>query len=186
MISLRTFSIHGVRVAWSSECALPDEVHELLDRDGAVDALAWPRPFHITATTLDAFPQLRAHATRTVREGWIKSVLDPREALSRAAFHASTRPAVMLFPRVSHGSPTTRVAAISPADALGELVMSSPLVAADAMPFPREQMRTLRRLVDSTRHYRVLLGADALVQPGVALERVREALDGDATEGLER
>src|SRR5262249_37550207 len=136
-------------------------------------------PFHLTAATLGAFPALRAAAGAAV---CTEVAAAPKRAVALdrvlpGGFRRAASPvAVLLFPEVAAGAARTALEPLPPAEALGLLIQSSPLVAAAGMPARAEHLAALRSLAARARALRLRLGRDALADDGALAARVEAAL----------
>jgi len=127
------------------------------------DLLAFPRVFHVSPTTLTAFPRLAPLASPRVGQP-SKLALDPRIAWPHRARLTSPPPRVALFPSVT-GATSTELLRMSPTDALGQLIASSAAIFLEGVPGRTENITSLRRLVETADAYELRLGADALQSP---------------------
>ena len=159
----------------TSGCSyLGDDAVLLAMRGGNAVALAFPRPFHLSETTLRAFPELEALAVVGSNSQGKRSV-DPRLAFPSRALDSVERIDLVCFPRVDDLD-RTRVEPMTPADAFGHLLASTALGVVDHVAMVPEQLQVLRSLVDGARAARVLLGRDALRCPADLLAHLRTAL----------
>lgn len=154
---------------------LGDDATLLRHRDSSVEALSIPREFRLTDATLAAFSNLRSHAGEQVSEGVIKRLVDPREAFPKAFRPSLMAPEILLFPEVT-GSVRTELLAMPAADAMGQLLLASAILAVDQMPHPREHLVLLQTLLRGARSFRLMLGQDVLARPGLLLEQIEQAL----------
>jgi hypothetical protein len=133
-------------------------------------AIAFPRAFHVGPATLSTFLRL-APLVGAVPRHTERRPLDPRRA-----FPGRFRPelplwkgrTLALFPSIG-GGPTTSLARVSKADALGHLIASSAALVVDGIPHRHDNLALLRALVDAASCYELCLGDDALVQPNAAI-----------------
>jgi hypothetical protein len=150
---------------------LGDDAMFFAERDGSPRVLAFPRPFHVTAKTLAAFPAL---ADAESVPGWAKHSV-PFAAVSIARALDMEAPELVLLPQVTD-APTSRASPVAPADAFGALLDSTAAIAfADRIDQIATQLGVLERLIAGARAWRLELGADALVDPR-RLAAVVEAL----------
>jgi len=143
---------------------LSDDAVVVAERDGAPAVAGLPRPFHVTPSTADAFPAA-AGALRPGSAVRGKRALDPRRAFPGRERASLSRPALILFPRVT-GRATSGLEPLPPAEALGALLESSAVLAVDGMPGVAEQLALLRAIVDGAACARAELGLDLLAHPG--------------------
>ncbi len=144
----------------------------VLLRAGGPTVLAYPRPFHVGAATLRAFERVGARATSLSHEE--KRTLDPG-LIYPAAFHReSTRPAMLLLPRIVDEM-TTSIRPASQADAFGQLLVSSAIVAVDGMPFRDDNLACLRDLASTVPAFELLAGRDVLSDPVGVVHRLDAA-----------
>ncbi|MFO0761457.1 MAG: hypothetical protein U0359_33570 [Byssovorax sp.] len=135
--------------------------------DGVIEALAFPRAFHLGRATLSAFPHLRAFSGPEHPRSH-KRALDARAAYpGREQAALSLRPGekLLLFPSVT-GEATTQLAQLSKAEAFGVLLASSAALVIEGMPHREESFRMLRVLVDHAICREIRLGRDLLEDPG--------------------
>ena len=123
-----------------------------------------PKPLNLSPKTAKAFAGLTArHPNPTAAESGKSSY--PAALLFPGAIRASLGyPDWLLFPRIT-GEPSTRLEALAPTDALGNLMTASALVAVDGLSGAEEHLAALLSLVSQGRSYELLLGLDALERP---------------------
>lgn len=140
-------------------------------------AYAYPRVFHVGPKTVAAFPELASNVGPS--SGGDKRNFEPATVYS-SSFEAGGRPpALLLFPRIAGGPRTHRVP-FAQAEAFGQLLMSSAILAVEGMPLRDENLSCLRDLVAHVPAFEVLLGDDLLVDPGGV---ARALLDASADHG---
>ena len=149
---------------------LGDDTLFLAERRGAPTLLAFPRSFHLGPRTLAAFPSLARSAGDPDTNGK-RDV--PADALPGRPVAEMGAPDVVLFPRVT-AEAATGTLPLSPAEAFGELLRSSALLAVDGMPHATEQLRLLGALLAPARSFELQLGGDWLTDPGRAVEGLAE------------
>lgn len=132
---------------------------------GELELLAYPRAFHVAGATLRAFGHLAVHAAAGAGPDG-KRDLDARAAYAGALALVARGPALLVFPSVVD-APTSTVATLSSADALGLLIESSAGLLVDGMPGRDENLACLRLLASSSKRVALRLGADALGAPAV-------------------
>ena len=128
-----------------------------------------PKPLNLSPKTAKAFAGLTArHPNPAAAESGKSSY--PAALLFPGAIRASLGyPDWLLFPRIT-GEPTTRLEALAPTDALGNLMTASALVAVDGLANAEEHLAALLALVSHGRSYELLLGLDALERPEAILD----------------
>jgi len=140
-----------------------------------VEALAFPREFHLGPATLDAFPRLGPLVGES-RGHTGKRPLDPRLAFPGRYRPSLRAPVLVLFPTISDAT-TTTLAPLTKADAFGDLVAASAALLLDDAPRRVENLSVLRALLADARCYALGLGKDVLAAPAAAVApRVAEAL----------
>jgi hypothetical protein len=132
----------------------------LLLRSGP-EALYFPRPFAVSAHTVEAFPELAPHrAGRDANEG--KWRVDPR-AFTRESRHAA-KPTSILLPSIADAD-VTIVSEGSRADAFTSLLRASALVVVPEIPRRDDQIELLRALANECTIRNLALGRDLLERP---------------------
>jgi hypothetical protein len=154
---------------------LGDDATLLRLSHSSVEALSIPREFHLTDATMTAFPQLGSYTGERILEGHTKCKMDPSKAFPGAFRSSILEPKLVLFPEVT-GSTRTEILAMPAADALGQLLAASVIIAVDQMPYPQEHLALLGTLLRHTRSFRLRLGQDVLKHPHLLRERIEEAL----------
>lgn len=150
---------------------LGDDVVLLAVRRGGPRLLALPREFHLAALSARAIPGAAARLDERRSLGG-KHLVDPR-ALFPGREHAdAAAPSAVLFPAVARGVPVTRVAPLTPVEALGRLVECSALVAARGLAGTGDHLAALAAVADGARAFSVALGADLLADAASAARRV--------------
>lgn len=133
----------------------------------AARVLALPRAFHVAPRTAAAFPRIAGLLGDFLPAGE-KQRLDARVAWPGRERATMPLPGVVLLPSVE-GGPSTEVARVTAAEALGALIESSTYVIIDGLPGAMDHLDALRQVADGARAYRVALGRDLLEDPvGVA------------------
>ncbi len=138
----------------------------LAEREGQVQLLGFPRPFHLGPATLGAFPGLTAGPADAGGKRDVATCLLPGIAVDSMG-----PPDVVLFPRVTR-EPKTRAIEMGLGDAFGASLASAALVVVDGMPHKSLQLGMLRALLGKARAYDLALGADFLVDVQRAAELV--------------
>jgi hypothetical protein len=139
-----------------------------------VEVLGFPRPFHLGAATLAAFPRL-APLAGSAPAGTDKRPLDARVAYPqrrRAGFSAGAG-IIAIFPRVTPEDATV-VEPLARAEAFGHLLASSAAVVLDGITRRDENLAVLRALLGAARAFEVRLGRDALAAPTVIAARLAQ------------
>jgi hypothetical protein len=150
---------------------MTDDQVFLKPAEGEWDLFSVPQAFRVTETTLTAFPQRERH------RGSLLPTYDKYE-LDVAAF---SRPVSrysgsvqLLFPRRTSRI-TTRQLPMSAAEALGELMVASPLVTVGGDARTNEHARVLAALACSNAAW-LELGSDMLADPHGTATRVIQSL----------
>lgn len=135
---------------------------------GAWELLTIPQAFRTTPETLAAFPRWAPHRG-TLLPDFAKYELHVGDAAPTAGrFQGAAR---LLFPqRVSNAE--TELAPLPIAEALGELMVASPLVALGGASSSRRHADFLHRFVAGSQPMRLNLGADLLAAPKRTAERI--------------
>ncbi len=111
------------------------------------------RPFHVTPTTMTAFPSLVATSQTDIG----------KYEVSVASVRAHpVQPTGIVF--LGGPAPTTRIVRVEPADALGLLIESSALVVVDGAAQIAEHLHLLSALVEFTPSVHLEAGPDWLVR----------------------
>ena len=123
-----------------------------------------PKPLNLSPKTAKAFAGLTARhpnprAAESGKSSYPAALLFPRAIRASLGY-----PDWLLFPRIT-GEPTTRLEALAPTDALGNLMTASALVAVDELAGGEEHLAALLALVSHGRSYELLLGLEALERP---------------------
>jgi hypothetical protein len=123
-----------------------------------VELLATPAPFRVTDQTLGAFPRLRPFLGERVHAS-AKHTLHLEPMADR--FAGPTR---LVFPRRATAG-RSRVLAMSSAEALGQLMLASPLVAVGGRSRAMRHTSLLRLLAQTSRPAWLELGSELLEAP---------------------
>jgi hypothetical protein len=149
-----------------------------LPATGHVEALAFPREFHLGPATLAAFPRL-APLAGPLSARADKRPVDPREAFpgrGHAAWTPRKGAALALFPTITDADETA-LAPISKAEAFGHLLASSAALVIAGIPNREENLALLRAVLEVSTCHELRLGRDALRDPGgVVADRLERAL----------
>ena len=145
---------HGWRYLSDDAVILHDAV------DGRVEALALTRGFSCTSGACERFPELATGAGEEVHGG--KRLVDA-EALFPGRFIGYTTPGIILFPRIA-AQADSQLTRLREPEALARLIRQSPGVLSDRAAVAG-QLEILRRLVESSRSYELVLGADVYQRP---------------------
>jgi hypothetical protein len=166
-----TTALNLVRSGWDY---VSDDSVLLHLQDDAVTALSFRRDFCLDAAAADVFPPLATHE-------WASPPNDPvkwRVELDRllpGRYIPSCQPNVLLFPRLCDSGPT-RLSSISALEAFeiaaDQSIMGLAADAAGAMA----HIEMIGRLISQCDSYRLLLGPDALSDPGLVSSLLAEAL----------
>lgn len=132
---------------------------------GAIELLAYPREFHISARTLEFHPQLSADDVRPWIDGKVR--LNPIRSWPGRLRRRFSGPTVLLAPRIVECS-TTSIRRLSGAEAFGALLTSSATVAVEALPHRTAQLALLTQLANEASAFELLLGRDFLTAPARA------------------
>ena len=128
-----------------------------------------PKPLNLSPRTARAFAELTARHPNPVAAESGKSSYPAALLFPGALRPALGYPDWLLFPRIT-GEPATRLEALAPTDALGNLMTASALVAVDELSGGEEHLAALLALVSNGRSYELLLGLDALERPEAILD----------------
>jgi hypothetical protein len=131
-------------------------------QEGSAVVAALPRPLHVGERTAAAFPSL-AHRMGAPSAGG-KRALPPEALGCLRAPEMAGLPDTLLLPEVGDDA-TTTVELVSPATALGALLESGGLLAAEGMPAVPQQLAILRAMAEGAGAARVRLGQDILAWP---------------------
>jgi hypothetical protein len=148
-------------------------LHRVADDEGTLEALAFPREFHLGHATLGAFPRLAA-LVGPVHPRSDKRPLDPRRAYpgqAREGLRFTRGQTELLFPSIG-AEAHTALHPLSKAEAFGLLLSSSAALVIEGMPRRDENLVLLRTLLDGARCREIVLGRDALVDPAGAVASV--------------
>ncbi len=151
---------------------LGDDAVLLCDRDGPA-ALKIPKAFHIGDATASAFGDLEAGLGPAYRENHGKRAFDPTAVFDGEPLTSMPAPQAIVFPSI-HDVDTTAIEAVSSAETMGQLAVSSAMLMIDGMPRVPEQIALLRQIANGAVGYELRLGRDVLRDPSVipaALER---------------
>jgi hypothetical protein len=186
------FSVHAAGLAWRGHSlllagtsgagkstltlALLERGFDLLGDDttflrmepAGVRVLAFPDEIDITAHTLGMFPDIADRLTDAGRSGWKKLQLPAGILGSGMAWESE--PAALVFPAIA-GSETSRLAPITPGEALLEL---APNVILTDHESSQAHLSALGRLVNQCDCYRLMAGTD-LEAAAKLLESLLEA-----------
>ncbi|MEO7330289.1 MAG: hypothetical protein ABI193_17060, partial [Minicystis sp.] len=149
------------------------------EREG-LEALAFPREFHLGRATLEAFPRLAALVgaapARSEKRPLDARLAYPGKARDRLRFTPGS--IELLFPSIGDAAETS-IAPVAKAEAFGLLLSSSAAVVIEGMPGRDENLALLRALVDGGRCREIVLGRDALRDPvGAIGARFEAAISG--------
>lgn len=153
-----TLTVSLIRVGWDY---LSDDALLLRSGPGGVEALAIPDEFHLDPTLAVPFPELNVLKERAGYNHSRRRAFRPEEVYDCSLAPACV-PTLLLFPRIAPGG--TRAEAITPSQALAELIRASALVLLDER-VAAPHLEALRRLVAQCRCYRLYHGPDALEDP---------------------
>ena len=149
-----------------------------LPATGHVNALAFPREFHLGPATLTAFPRLAALAGPLSARA-DKRPVDPRQAFpgrGHAAWTPTKGASLAVFPTITDAAETT-LAPISKAEAFGHLLASSAALVIAGIPNREENLALLRDVLEVSACRELRLGRNALRDPrGVVADRLESAL----------
>ena len=151
--------------------------------DKAIAYLSYPREFHLTSLTLEAFSTrfagLSLEEINLVETG----ELPAKRSVAVSPYYPSAhrreamRPAALLFPHVV-SSAISSVKRMASAEAFGLLIAGSALAVVDGISRRDEQLALLRDIVNAARNFEIQLGRDLLTQPQATAERLKLAIDG--------
>ncbi len=133
-----------------------------------------PRPFHLGARTVAAFPALAVRLGPPSATGKRPLPFDALGSSRRAP--PVCRPDVILLPEIAPAGPSM-IARASAAEALGALLECSALLVAPGMPAVPEQLAVLEAIVGTARAARVRLGEDLLRAPAAVARALLAELD---------
>jgi hypothetical protein len=150
---------------------MTDDQVFLKPAEEAWDLFSVPQEFRVTEKTLTAFPQRKRHR-RSLLQGYDKYELAVAEFSRPVGRYSGS--VQLLFPRKTSGT-TTRLSSMSTAEALGELMVSSPLVTVGDDIRTRGHARVLAALAHSNATW-LELGSDMLSDPSRTALRVISAL----------
>jgi hypothetical protein len=133
---------------------LGDDMLFLRAEDGEPAMLAFPDELDVSETTASFFPELKARLRPDALPGAVKRQLDP--AALEADLVAEARPALVLFPRIGTGGPST-LEPLSFDEALLELAPNVLLTEASSS---QRHLETLGSLLRAGRSFRLSTGRD--------------------------
>lgn len=130
------------------------------------------RSFRLTPETLSAHPKLRPHCSELIpelgkHELRLGGITEP---VARFCGHVR-----LLFPRLTAPIETS-LSAMSTAEAIGELMVASPLVTVGQSSQVRRHLGLLRRLAERSAPAWLDLARDVLEQPRAGAERILDRL----------
>jgi len=153
-----------------------DDQAFLRERGDTWEVLTAERSFRLTPETLSAYPNLKRHCGELVPELGKHELRVEEIAESVERFRGPVR---LLFPRLTQSAETSS-RTMSTAEAIGELMVASPLVTVGAPEQIRRHVRLLRRLAEETSPAWLDLARDVLQQPRAGAARILGRLDWTA------
>lgn len=150
---------------------LGDDALWLMDAGLGLSLLGIDRPFHLGHETAAMFPELRARMRRCTAVDGKAYDLEPEELQGGNRVQANDKPGWLLFPSIVD-APRSHVEKMDDAEAFAALIRSSATVLVNELPRQDEHLGVLRRLLECTAAFRLVLGRDVLDEPQRIVELV--------------
>jgi hypothetical protein len=141
--------------------------------EGLDSVVAQRREFHLTPTTLAAYPALAAFAARMTEPA--KMCVAPERAFPGRFRDAAPPPRLLLFPTVVDSAMST-AEPITDAIAFGNLLMASTMLSVPGTPHTNAHLALLKDIVEGADCFELRLGGDFLRSPAAAVEAAVEPL----------
>jgi hypothetical protein len=139
-----------------------------------VELLSYPREFHVSAATADAFPTVLAHAGPLEGIG-DKRAVDPARLFPQQHRAQWRGPITLLFPQITDAAVTT-LRPLPPVEALGHLLGSSALTLVEGVRHGAAHLALLKSVAERARAFDLLLGRDLLASPSATGRAVLDQL----------